>query len=116
MLVGNALRDVQSASRRTAARTVIVRAAIGPLPAEPTIEVKDDGPGIPSDTVTRLLKRDGLNVRGSGLALLLMSDICVAHGGAIEVRSSTEASDHGTAVRLTLPTSARVSESARHRP
>jgi K+-sensing histidine kinase KdpD len=51
-----------------------------------------------------LFRRDGLNVRGAGLALLLMSDICVAHGGTMDVRSSIEAVEHGTTVRLTFPT------------
>ncbi len=105
-LVGNALRYVRSGSRRTPGRTIIVRAVLGPSGADVTIEVKDDGPGIPIDTVTRLFRRDGLNVRGAGLALLLMSDICAAHGGAIDVRSSVEASDHGTTVRLMFPASA----------
>jgi signal transduction histidine kinase len=69
-----------------------------------TIDVQDDGPGIPPDTVRRLFKRDGLNVCGAGLALLLMSDICEAHGGTVDIRSSLAASDHGTTARLTLPT------------
>jgi K+-sensing histidine kinase KdpD len=51
-----------------------------------------------------LFRRDGLNVRGAGLALLLMSDICVAHGGTMDVHSSIEAVEHGTTVRLTFPT------------
>jgi signal transduction histidine kinase len=105
-LVGNALRYVRSGSRRTPGRTIIVRAALGPSAAEVTIEVKDDGPGIPIDTVTRLFKRDGLNVIGAGLALLLMSDICAAHGGTIDVRSRVEPSEHGTTVRLMFPASA----------
>jgi signal transduction histidine kinase len=104
-LVGNALRYVRSGSRRMPSRTIAVRAALDPGAAGITIEVQDDGPGIPTDTVTRLFKRDGLNVRGAGLALLLMSDISVAHGGKVEVRSSTAASDHGTTVRMMFPAS-----------
>ena len=68
-----------------------------------TIEVQDDGPGIPADTLTRLFRRDGLNVRGAGLSLLLMSDICAAHRGKVDVRSTTDVSEHGTTVRLTFP-------------
>ena len=66
--------------------------------------VANSGPGIPADTVDRLFKRDGLNVRGAGLGLLLMSDICGAHGGTVDVRSTTGASEHGATVRLTFPT------------
>jgi signal transduction histidine kinase len=104
-LVGNALRYVRSGSRRMPGGRITVRALFDPTSSQVTIEVQDDGPGIPADTVTRLFRRDGLNVRGAGLALLLMSDICVAHGGTIGVRSSIETVEHGTTVRLTFPTS-----------
>jgi signal transduction histidine kinase len=103
-LVGNALRYVRSGSRRMGGGTINVHAGFDSTRSRVTIDVQDDGPGIPADTVARLFKRDGLDVRGAGLALLLMSDICVAHGGTVEVRSSIDASSHGTAVRLTLPT------------
>jgi len=102
-LVGNALRYVRSGSRRVPGRTIIVRAAIDSVTAELTIEVQDDGPGIPSDTITRLFRRDGLNIQGAGLALLLTSDIVIAHGGKVEVRSSIDSADHGTTVRLAFP-------------
>jgi signal transduction histidine kinase len=72
--------------------------------SEITIEVQDDGPGIPADSVTRLFKRDGLNVRGAGLALLLISDIMVAQGGRVDVRSNVDPIGHGTTIRLTFPT------------
>jgi signal transduction histidine kinase len=103
-LVGNAVRYVHSGSRRKAGGTIKVGAAYRAGDGL-TIEVADDGPGIPADTITRLFKRDGLDVRGAGLGLLLMFDICAAHGGTIDVRSRIDGSEHGTAVRLTLPTS-----------
>jgi signal transduction histidine kinase len=102
-LVGNALRYVRAGTRKTPAGTIAVRAAFDPLSFQVILEVQDDGPGIPPDTVARLFRRDGLNVRGAGLALLLMSDICAAHGGSVDVRSSIQASDHGTTVRLVFP-------------
>ena len=83
-------------------RTIHVRVGFVPASSQVTIEVQDDGPGILADSVARLFKRDGLNVRGAGLALLLMSDTCAAHGGAAVVRSSTDVSEHGTTVRLTF--------------
>lgn len=103
-VVGNALRYVRSGSRRMPGGTINVRAVFDPMSAQVTIEVQDDGPGIPADTVTRLFRRDGLNVRGAGLALLLISDICAAHGGLVEVQSNTEAFVHGVTIRLTFPT------------
>jgi signal transduction histidine kinase len=101
-LVGNALRYMRSGSRRMGGRTINVRTGFDPTRSRVTIEVQDDGMGIPADTVTRLFRRDGLNVRGAGLALLVMSDICTAHGGTVDVRSDTDGSEHGTIVRLTF--------------
>jgi len=103
-LVGSALRYMQSRSRRGQRGTITVRASVEAAGSQLVVEVRDDGPGIPADTVRRLFKRDGLNVRGTGLALLLISDICAAHGGTVEVLSNTGPSDHGTVVRLFLPT------------
>jgi signal transduction histidine kinase len=102
-LVGNALRYVLTGPRPPAGGRIDVRASFDGPSREVTLEVQDNGPGIPRDSVARLFKRDGLNVLGTGLALLVMSDVCAAHGGRIEVRSSTDSADHGTSVRLTLP-------------
>lgn len=102
-LVGNALRYMRTRPHRTHGGTINVRAAFDATTSQLAIEVQDDGPGVQADTVARLFKRDGLNVRGAGLALLLMSDICAAHGGKVDVRSNTGASEHGTTVRLTFP-------------
>ncbi len=103
-LIGNALRYVQVPSRRLGGKAVHVRASFDCISSNATIEVSDDGPGIPADTVTRLFLRDGLNVRGSGLALLLIRDILLAHGGTVDLQSSTDPVAHGTAIRLTFPT------------
>jgi signal transduction histidine kinase len=102
-LVGNALRYVRSGSRRMPGGTIGVRSSYERATSEVTIEVQDDGPGIPGETVARLFRRDGLNVRGAGLALLLISDIMAAHGGRIDVRSSVDPLGHGTTIRLTFP-------------
>jgi len=102
-LVGNALRYIRSASGRFAGKAIDVRTRYDPAASEVTIDVQDDGPGIPDDTVTRLFRRDGLNVRGTGLALLLMRDIMAGHGGRVEVRSNTAPIGHGTTIRLAFP-------------
>jgi signal transduction histidine kinase len=102
-LVGNALRYVQAGSRRTVRGTVVVKVAFEASRSQLTIDVQDDGPGIPADTVARLFKRDGLNVRGAGLALLVMSDICAAHGGGFAVQSSVDPVNHRTCVSMTIP-------------
>jgi signal transduction histidine kinase len=102
-LVGNALRYVQSVSRGSLRRRISVRATFERARSEVVIEVRDNGPGIPADSVARLFKSAGLNVQGSGLALRLMSEILVAHGGRVEVQSSVSPADHGTSVRLSFP-------------
>jgi signal transduction histidine kinase len=103
MLVGNALRYLQSTSRRVAGKLVAVRVSFDAAASAIAISVDDDGPGIPEDTVRRLFDRDTLNVRGSGLALLVVRDILAAHGGTVDVRSSTDPIAHGTRIRLVLP-------------
>jgi signal transduction histidine kinase len=101
-LVGNALRYLRAGSRRKPG-AIGVRTTYDRASSEVTIEVKDNGPGIPVDTITRLFKRDGLDVRGAGLALLLLSDIMAAHGGRVAVSSGTDPVGHGTTVRLIFP-------------
>jgi two-component system, NtrC family, sensor histidine kinase KinB len=102
-LVGNALRYMRPGLRRFGGGTIDVRTGYDATRSEITIEVRDDGPGIPADTVARLFRRDGLNVRGAGLALLLISEITAAHGGRVDVRSHTDPVEHGTTVRLAFP-------------
>jgi signal transduction histidine kinase len=101
-LVGNALRYMSSSTRRGRPGTITVRARFDPASSNLLIEVKDDGPGVQAETVARLFRRDGLNVRGAGLALLMISDVCTAHGGTVDVGSSTGAADHGTTIRMTF--------------
>jgi signal transduction histidine kinase len=101
-LVGNALRYMRLGSRQTQGGTINVRAGFDPASSQVIIEVQDDGPGVPAGTVARLFTRDGLNVRGAGLALLMISDVCTAHGGTVDVRSNTDVSGHGTTVRMTF--------------
>jgi signal transduction histidine kinase len=101
-LVGNALRYMRLGSRQRQGGTINVRAGFDPASSQVIIEVQDDGPGVPAGTVARLFTRDGLNVRGAGLALLMISDVCTAHGGTVDVRSNTDVSGHGTTVRMTF--------------
>jgi signal transduction histidine kinase len=100
-LVGNALRYIRSGTRRMPGGAIAVEMSHDAAANEVTISVQDDGPGIPADKVAHLFDRNG-RPQG-GLALLLVRDIVVAHGGRCDVQSRTEAFDHGTTVRLTLP-------------
>jgi signal transduction histidine kinase len=68
---------------------------------EAVIEVEDDGPGIPADTLDRIFdvfysNRGG----GTGLGLPIARQIVDRHGGAIEVDT---AEGEGTTFRIRLP-------------
>ena len=103
-LVGNAFRYVRRGTRRLPGGSIQVR-----LRAEGdqvAVSVEDDGPGIPPDKVGKLFLRGQGVTHGTGLALMLMQDIALAHGGTIDVKSQCEAFASGTTVTLRLPTSA----------
>ena len=72
------------------------------------IEVADDGPGIPSESLPRVFERfyrvDAARSRdqgGTGLGLSIVKHIVQAHGGEVSAESRP---GHGTTFRLTLPT------------
>jgi signal transduction histidine kinase len=95
-LVGSALRHV-----RGPRGSVDVHVSF----AEPSglgVSVRDNGPGIPADQLSRLLKREGWHP-GSALALLLVEDIAVAHGGGVRIESRSDHLDHFTSVSFTIP-------------
>jgi two-component system, OmpR family, sensor kinase len=73
---------------------------------EVTIEVRDDGPGVPPDKLSHIFERfyraaGARSARpGSGLGLAIAAEIAAAHGGAAE---ATLVSPHGLRVTLTFP-------------
>jgi signal transduction histidine kinase len=71
------------------------------------LEVKDNGPGMPSDSLKHLFDRfyriDKARSRelgGSGLGLSICKSICETHGGRIDVQSEVA---KGTTFRVVLP-------------
>lgn len=65
-----------------------------------TVEVKDDGPGVPPDVADHLFEPFVTSKpRGSGLGLALVAKIVHDHGGAV----SYHAGDLGTVFRVSLP-------------
>ena len=95
-LVGTALRHVHGPQR-----SVDVHVSAD-SESSLAVCVRDNGPGIPSDQLNRLLQREGWRP-GSALALLLVEDIAVAHGGSVRIASSTDPLDHFTSVCFTIP-------------
>jgi signal transduction histidine kinase len=100
-LVGNALRYVRHGTLRRPGGSIVVR-----ITAEPdavTIAVEDDGPGIPPDKAANLLRRGAGVTHGTGLALMLIRDVLVAHGGSVDVKTDTDPASSGTTIALRLP-------------
>lgn len=82
-----------------------------------TVTVSDDGPGVADDVADRIFERfyraDASRSRqygGAGLGLSIVDAIVRAHGGTVELRSSTGA---GSAFVIRLPVGATGSEPAR---
>jgi signal transduction histidine kinase len=70
-----------------------------------TIEVSDDGPGVPPDKLPHIFERfyrAGAPSRrpGSGLGLAIAAEIASAHGGIAE---AAPVSPHGLRIMLTFP-------------
>ena len=95
-LVGSALRHVQGPGG-----LIAVNAWCDPQ-SQLIVSVRDNGPGISAERLKTLLRRDRWRP-GSALALLLVEDIVVAHGGRLDVESKADALDHFTSVRMTIP-------------
>lgn len=78
-----------------------------------TIEVGDDGPGVPESQI-RDLGRRGVRLDeetpGTGMGLAIVHDIVSAYGGDVSLRSSE---GHGLWVRIALPFGERASDVAR---
>jgi len=100
-LVGNALRYARHGSRRMPGGSIRVR--VRAEGATLVIVVEDDGPGIPADKCAHLFDRTGEVRHGSGLGLLVVHDVVVAHGGSVTVTAKQEAFASGTTVTMKLP-------------
>lgn len=104
-LVKNALLALRSAPpEKPQVRIVLGRAAAVPgLPAQPTIEVIDNGPGIAPEVLPRLL-REPVTTRaaagGSGMGLLFGQRVMTSLGGSMTVHSTPR---QGATVRLHFP-------------
>jgi signal transduction histidine kinase len=101
-LIGNALRHAGKGSFFHPGGEITVHAGPGPAPGQLTIDVTDDGPGIPADKLP-LLFEPAPYQRRVGYALILGREIARAHGGDLDVTSSQDPVQHGTRARLVLP-------------
>jgi len=71
-------------------------------PGRVVIDVADNGPGIPEQVRARLFQPFATAARagGSGLGLAIARDLAKAHGGDIELMSTSES---GTRFRVAIP-------------
>lgn len=102
VLVGNALRYVHRGSQLMPGGSIAVRVIYDPALSQITLEVHDDGPGIPTDKL-RFLFSVGPDQPRVGLGLSMVREVMAAHAGDIAVDSDTDALRHGTTIRLRLP-------------
>jgi signal transduction histidine kinase len=102
-LVGNALRFVRRGTRLRPGGSIDLRARYQPGISRVILEVRDDGIGIPGDRLSRLLQRAPEQLHASGPGLNLVLDVVGAHGGSVEVESSTQPDRSGTTIRLAIP-------------
>ena len=99
--IDNLLMNVLVHSPADTAGAISVTASGGRV----TIEVSDDGPGVPPEHLPHIFERfyrarprsDG---SGSGLGLAIAAEIATAHGGTLQ---AAPVSPHGLRVTLTLP-------------
>lgn len=95
-LLDNALRHTQPG--------VCIELEVGRDPdGNAAIRVKDDGPGVDEETLTRLFsrfQRGTRRVEGSGLGLSIVKALAEAHGGSASLRSSLA---QGFEATITLP-------------
>ena len=102
VLVGNALRYVRRGSQTMPGGSIAVRVTYNGVGPEITIEVQDDGAGIPAVKLP-LLFSAAPGQSSLGLGLSMIREVVLSHAGHIEVHSDTDSFRHGTIVRLTLP-------------
>jgi signal transduction histidine kinase len=99
-LLAAALRELLDNAARSASPPPPVRVTLAPDGPQVVIEVRDDGTGIPPETMSRLVvpmavRRAG----GAGLGVAIARKIAALHGGELHLDSSPQ----GTTARLTLP-------------
>lgn len=101
--------------------TIAVRTGVATSPddgaARWTLEVRDEGIGIPSEDLPRVFERHFRSDRarahrpdGSGLGLHLAQALVRAHGGDISIASAPA---EGTTIRLQLPAAVDLADSGR---
>jgi signal transduction histidine kinase len=100
-LVGNLLDNAVRYAPDASAIDVTLREERGAV----TLEVSDEGPGIPEELRTRVFESyyriPGSTGSGSGLGLAIVREVARAHGARVEIREGR--GGKGTAVVVAFP-------------
>ena len=106
-LVRNAAEAIQSSGRPG---EIVLTATSGEKGE--TLHVRDTGPGMPSSAIEHLFQpfRGGTRAGGAGLGLTIARELVQAHGGRLDLVSSTT---EGTEFAITLPPSPPPDEQSR---
>lgn len=76
-----------------------------------SLEVRDNGPGIPQDILSRIFDPYfTTKSQGTGLGLAMVLKVTEAHGGSVRITSETEGPERGAAVRFLLPATSEAAE------
>jgi signal transduction histidine kinase len=105
-LLGSAMRHAQSPGG-----LVDLHVSYDANQSAMAIAVRDNGPGISPERLKKLLNREGWHPHAA-LALLLVEDIALAHGGSVEIESEAVESNRFTLIRVTLPIRAHFDRGA----
>src|SRR6185437_16857778 len=97
------MRYVRCGTRQMPGGSISVTASRDAARGELRVVVEDDGPGIPAGVEANLFRRAPGAPFTTGLALKVVHDVVEAHGGSMELTSSTAEDDHGTTVELRIP-------------
>jgi signal transduction histidine kinase len=102
------LANLMDNACKWAANVVAVRGFVDPTKAQVVIEIEDDGPGLPAESLDRVFKigeRLDDQVPGSGLGLPIVRDLAHLCGGRIDLDKSVRG---GLRATLKLPLAHRV--------
>lgn len=76
-----------------------------------SLEVRDNGPGIPQDILSRIFDPYfTTKSQGTGLGLAMVLKVTEAHGGSVRITSETEGPERGATVRFLLPATSEAAE------
>ncbi|ASM74854.1 MULTISPECIES: sensor histidine kinase [Roseobacteraceae] len=108
ILLESAIRNVLDNAIKYSPEDTTVTLQITRDPSEVRLDVCDEGPGLGEEPFQNLTERfrRGINtggIVGSGLGLTIVAEVLAAHGGRLDLATSTNSERGGACVSLVLP-------------